>query len=83
MNTKKAQRMVNQIISHVRKTGDSFLYFYGSKEDGKFIGGNHNMDTGDALLVIRKLVETFGIDRKALNDTMAVPMTDNSGNKIQ
>ena len=68
MKTDKAKKMLNQIISNADRDKDKFMYFYASVDDGDYIGGNQNMDMGDALIVIRQMITVFKIKEVDVQD---------------
>jgi len=68
MKTDKAKKMLNQIVSNADRDKDKFMYFYASVDDGDYIGGNQNMDMGDALIVIRQMITVFKIKEADLVD---------------
>jgi len=68
MKTDKAKKMLNQIISNADRDKDKFMYFYASVDDGDYIGGNQNMDMGDALIVIRQMITVFKIKEEDVQD---------------
>lgn len=68
MKTEKAKKLLNQIVSNADRDKDKFMYFYASVEDGDYIGGNQNMDMGDALIVIRQMITVFDIGEEDVVD---------------
>ena len=68
MKTDKAKKLLNQIISNADRDKDKFMYFYASVDDGDYIGGNQNMDMGDALIVIRQMITVFKIKEEDVQD---------------
>jgi len=68
MKTDKAKKLLNQIVSNADRDKDKFMYFYASVDDGDYIGGNQNMDMGDALIVIRQMITVFKIKEEDVQD---------------
>ncbi|HDY89501.1 MAG TPA: hypothetical protein ENH82_15485 [bacterium] len=58
MTTKKAKQVMNLFIKQCKKDNDSFMVVHFSREEDKFYG-THEMDVGDALIIINELIKQF------------------------
>lgn len=66
MTIKDAAKPIHDLCNLAKNDDDTLLVFYFSRVDDKYQGYSENMDFGDALIVIEKLVRHFGIPPKVL-----------------
>lgn len=62
------ERFASEHEESIRRDGDAVLCVYFSKEQDRFRGFDLGMDVGDALIVIKCLVERFDLSREALQE---------------
>lgn len=73
MKIEEAQKYVDQINHIAEADDDTFLVVYFSREEDKYQGWHHQMDGGDALLVIKQLVKRFGLSAVAIANMTSEP----------
>ena len=67
MKNDKALKVLTPLAAKLDKDGDTYLFVHFSREDDHFKGlDSSNMDFADALIIIKHLVNKFGIDKKVL-----------------
>lgn len=66
MTIKDAEKPIHDLCKRAKNDNDTLLVFYFSRVDDKYQGYSENMDFGDALIVIEKLVRKFGIPAAVL-----------------
>lgn len=66
MDIKTAGAAAAELLEKAERDGDALLVVYFSRSDDKYDAGATNLDAGDALIVIGRLIETFNLSREAI-----------------
>jgi hypothetical protein len=65
MSIDDGKKQTDAFIAAAEQHGDRFLVAHFSKEEDKYLA-RHNLDAGDALIVIHKLIDEFGLEPEAI-----------------
>ena len=71
MTCEHALEIVADALAPAREDSDTYLYVHFSREEDAYQAIQHRMDAGDAMVVIRNLIEAFGIDPALLTHAIA------------
>lgn len=65
MTLEQYEKLIAPIIKQAEQDGDKFCFVYFSQEADEY-KGNLDLDFGDALIVVDKIIDFAGIDRAGL-----------------
>lgn len=66
MKVTEAKTQLMPFIEAAKKDNDPYFVCHFSREEDKYRGYHEGLDIGDALIIIKELVDKFGIDPKVL-----------------
>lgn len=66
MNAEFAKKELRKLSEIAQKDKDGFFACYFSRISGEFVGQNVGMTDDDAMVIIDKIINIFGLDRAAL-----------------
>lgn len=61
MTTQQFRESIESVVTRAEADGDEVMAVYFSVEEDKFIGVHTEMDGGDALIIIRYLMDEYEI----------------------
>jgi len=61
MKCAEFKRRIAPLVKDAEAAGDKFVFGFFSKKENKY-DGLYNCDSGDALIVIQRLIDLFGIE---------------------
>lgn len=72
----KQQKILKKMLKEISEADNFFVWFHRKKTDEGVFGSS--MDLGDALMVIRTIVEHYKINKEALDNVLKNETTRNS-----